>query len=71
MRTIDEVTKDIVDREALIGVGITGWMNNPDILFDKEIQQKGAAVVKKWNKITADIIGINQAARTTVVKPLT
>jgi ribonucleoside-triphosphate reductase (thioredoxin) len=65
------ITKSIVDREALIGVGITGWMNNPEILFDKEVQQKGAAVVKKWNKKTAKLIGINQAARTTVVKPLT
>ena len=44
-------------------------MNNPDILFDKKIQQTGAGEVKKWNKITAELIGINQAARTTVVKP--
>jgi ribonucleoside-diphosphate reductase alpha chain len=66
---LTKATKNIVDREALIGVGITGWMNNPDVLFDKEVQQKGAAVVKKWNKIVADMIGINQAARTTVVKP--
>lgn len=62
-------TKEIVDKEALIGVGITGWMNNPDILFDKEVMKKGAEVVKHWNKVTANLIGINQAARTTVVKP--
>jgi len=66
---LTKTTKNIVDREALIGVGITGWMNNPDVLFDKKIQQTGAAVVKKWNKITAKLISINQAARTTVVKP--
>lgn len=66
---LTDTTKAIVDREALIGVGITGWMNNPEILFDKAVQQKGAGIVKKWNKITADLIGINQAARTTVVKP--
>jgi len=62
-------TKEIVDREALIGVGITGWMNNPEILFDKSNQKAGADEVKKWNKIVAEMIGINQAARTTVVKP--
>lgn len=62
-------TKEIVDREALIGVGITGWMNNPDVLFDKEVMKKGAEVVKYWNKVVAKLIGINQAARTTVVKP--
>jgi len=62
-------TKEIVEREALIGVGITGWMNNPDVLFDAKVQRKGAEIVKHWNKVTADLIGINQAARTTCVKP--
>jgi len=66
---VGKETKEIVDKEALIGVGITGWMNNPDILFDVEVQRKGAEIVKYWNKIVADMIGINQAARTTVVKP--
>ena len=66
---LTDATKEIVEREALIGVGITGWMNQPDILFDKENQRLGAEEVKKWNKIVADLIGINQAARTTVVKP--
>ena len=68
---LDSATREIVEREALIGVGITGWMNNPDILFDVNNQRKGAETVKHWNKVTADLIGINQAARTTVVKPLT
>ena len=68
---LSPATKEIVEREALIGVGITGWMNNPDTLFDTEVQRKGAEVVKKWNKIVAELVGINQAARTTVVKPLT
>lgn len=66
---LTQTTRDIVEREALIGVGITGWMNNPDVLFDKEIQREGAAIVKHWNKVVANLIGINQAARTTVVKP--
>ena len=68
---LSPATKEIVDREALIGVGITGWMNQPDILFNVEHQRLGAEVVKYWNKVTAELIGINQAARTTVVKPLT
>ena len=62
-------TKEITDREALIGVGITGWMNNPEILFDKENMIKGANLVKQVNTQVAKIIGINRAARTTVVKP--
>ena len=66
---LDAATREIVEREALIGVGITGWMNNPDTLFNIDNQRKGAETVKHWNKVTAALIGINQAARTTVVKP--
>lgn len=62
-------SKEIVDREALIGVGITGWMNNPSVLFDKQNMKDGAEEVKKWNKVVANLIGINPAARTTCVKP--
>lgn len=66
---LSEATREIVEKEALIGVSITGWMNNPDILFDEQNMIDGAEEVKKWNKIVADMIGINQAARTTCVKP--
>lgn len=66
---LTQATRNIVEREALIGVGITGWMNNPEVLFNPEVQQEGARIVRHWNKIVAELIGINQAARTTVVKP--
>ena len=66
---IDEASKDITDREALLGVSITGWMNNPDVLFDEQNMRNGAEEVKKWNAIVADLIGINHAARTTCTKP--
>jgi len=66
---LKDATKEIVDKEALIGVGITGMMNNPNILFDPEIQKEGATIVKYWNKKVADMIGVNQGARTTVIKP--
>ena len=66
---LPQATKDIYDREALIGVSITGWMNNPDILFNEDNMKKGAEEVKYWNKVVAEMIGINQAARTTCVKP--
>jgi len=62
-------SKEIIDREALIGVGITGWMNNPNILFNEKNLKQGVKVVKKINKEVAELIGINQAARTTTVKP--
>lgn len=66
---LSNTTKEIFDREALLGVSITGWMNNPEVLFDPEIQREGAEVVKAVNEEVAELIGINPAARTTCVKP--
>lgn len=66
---ISDASKQIIENEALIGVSITGWMNNPDVLFNQDNMIQGAEEVKRWNKITADLIGINQAARCTAVKP--
>jgi ribonucleoside-diphosphate reductase alpha chain len=63
------VSKRIIEREALIGVSITGFMNNPDVLFDKQNMIDGAEEVKKWNKVVAEMLGINQAARTCCTKP--
>lgn len=61
-------TEELVAREALIGVSITGWMNQP-FLFNAELLEEGAALVKKTNQELAKILGINPAARTTTVKP--
>ena len=66
---LSDTSKKIFDREALLGVSITGWMNNPDILFNEKILEKGAEIVKEVNKEVASIIKINPAARTTCVKP--
>lgn len=68
-RYLSNTSKEIIEREALIGVSITGWMNEPEVLFDKQNMIDGAEEVKKWNKVVAEMIGINQAARTTAVKP--
>lgn len=68
-RFLSDISKQIFDREALLGVSITGWMNNPEILFNKKILEKGAKIVKEVNREVAKLIGINVAARTTCVKP--
>lgn len=65
---LGKVTEEIVKRESLIGVGITGWMDNP-ALFDAEILETGARIVNETNELIANIIAIRPAARTTVVKP--
>ena len=66
---LEQTSKEIFEREALLGVSVTGWMNNPEILLNAEIQKEGAEIVKKVNKEVAALIGINAAARTTCVKP--
>jgi ribonucleoside-triphosphate reductase (thioredoxin) len=66
---LSETSKKIFEREALLGVSVTGWMNNPDILLDPEVQKAGAEIVKQVNKEVAALIDINPAARTTCVKP--
>ena len=66
---LGKVTQDIVKRDALIGVGITGMAENPHILFNPDIQKRGAEIVKATNAEVAKILGISPAARTTVIKP--
>ena len=62
-------TKELIEGEALIGVSITGIMDNPHILLNPDILQAGAQIVNATNEKIAKIIGINPAARTTTVKP--
>lgn len=63
------VTKEIVEREALLGVSVTGMMDNPDVIFNPTIQQDMARLVVETNDWFAKKIGINPAARCTCVKP--
>lgn len=66
---LSDATREITEREALIGVSITGWMNNPDVLFDPETQKEAAKIVLETNKLVAKLIGIKPAARGTCAKP--
>lgn len=68
-RYLTPASKEITEREALLGVSITGWMNNPEVLFDVENMREAATEVKRVNKIVAALVGVNQAARCTAVKP--
>jgi len=66
---LGEVTEEIVRREALLGCSIKGMMDNPEVLFNEDIQRRGAEIIKELNKQVAEMIGINAAARCTCVKP--
>ena len=66
---LGKTSENIVSREALLGVSMTGIMEQHEICLSPEIQKSGAKTVKNENKRVAKIIGINQAARTTCIKP--
>lgn len=66
---LGKVTEQIMKRDALLGIGITGMMESPEIAFNPELQRKAAQVVLKTNEEVAKLIGINKAARATCVKP--
>lgn len=61
-----DVWKRTTEKDALVGVGMTGIGSGVVLGFDLE---EAAAEVLKENKRIADLININPAARTTTVKP--
>lgn len=62
-------TKYILERDALLGVSLTGMADNPTIAFDPDVLQYGALIVQTINRAYAVVLDINHAARTTTVKP--
>lgn len=69
MPFLGQDTMDLIEWEALIGVSITGFMNNPSIFLNPDILRRGAEIVVETNLMIAILIDINPAARTTCVKP--
>lgn len=63
------VSEGIARRDALLGVGMTGMQESPDIACDPKLQREVAQSIVIWNAAIAELIGINPAARTTTVKP--
>ena len=61
-----DIWKRTTEKEALIGVGMTGIGSNQ--VFNYDIKQ-AAKLVKEENARVAEIMGINKAARSTTVKP--
>lgn len=61
-----DVWKRTTEKDALIGVGMTGIGSGVVLGYDMEA---AAQAVKDENERVAELIGINKAARTTTVKP--
>jgi len=66
---LSAAAKQLTEEEALLGVSVTGWFDNPSVLLNARNQFLAAELVKKINEEWANIIGINVAARTTLTKP--
>lgn len=66
---LSKVSEELTNEEALLGVSITGIMDNPDILLNIENQKEMARVAVQTNAEWAKKLGINPAARITCVKP--
>jgi ribonucleoside-diphosphate reductase alpha chain len=63
------ITEAICRAEALLGVGLTGIMDNPAIGLNPALLQQAADVAVETNREWAEKLGIRQAARITTVKP--
>lgn len=66
---LGSISESITKKESLLGVSITGMMDNPKICFDPSIQREMAGLVLEVNADIANKIGINLSARSTTVKP--
>jgi len=61
-----DIWRDTTEKDALIGVSMTGIGSGAVLKYD---MTEAAEVVKEENSRIAKLIGINQSARTTTVKP--
>lgn len=66
---LGEVSTRIAQREALLGISMTGMMEHPSISFDPAMQREMAQLILDINEKVAARIGIAIAARATCVKP--
>lgn len=69
MPYLGEVTEQIVRRDALLGIGMTGMQDAPQIACNPVFQEEVARLCVAWNREYAKLLGVNQAARVTCVKP--
>lgn len=61
-----DIWRQTTEKEALLGIGITGLASKQFLNLDRI---KAAKIVLKTNEKIADLININKAARATCIKP--
>jgi ribonucleoside-diphosphate reductase alpha chain len=66
---LGDISERVFNREALLGVSLTGIMEKHEIVLSEKVLIKGAKIAVETNKDIAKKININQAARVTCLKP--
>ncbi len=66
---LGDASTRIAQREALLGISMTGMMEHPSVSFDPALQRQMAQYILEVNADVAKRIGVNPAARATCVKP--
>lgn len=64
-----DITDSVVEEEALLGVGLTGIMDDPSVGLNPKLLREAAEAAVAENRRVAALIGIKPAARVTTVKP--
>jgi ribonucleoside-triphosphate reductase len=63
------IWRENTEAERLLGVSLTGILDNPELVYTKEWQEKLRDVAVETNREWAEKLGINQSAAITCVKP--
>lgn len=66
---LGNTSEKIFDREALLGVSLTGTMERHELVLTEKVLKNGAKIAVETNKELSKKIKINQAARVTCLKP--
>ncbi|WP_414663270.1 ATP cone domain-containing protein [Horticoccus sp. 23ND18S-11] len=69
MPYLGPVTRLLNEHDALLGVSICGFMDNPAVLFDPDTLANGASLCRATNRLVAGLLGIRPAVKLTTCKP--
>ena len=66
---LGDTSRKIIEREALLGVSMTGVMDKPSIFLDPENQRRASMMACNVNQSMAQTLRIAPASRITCIKP--
>ena len=66
---LGEVSQKIIERESLLGVSMTGVMENPELFLDPNNQRQASMWAANVNQSMSQVLRIPPASRITCIKP--